>query len=236
MHGVSSKKLAEALKALEIPTQNINGILITHEHSDHVKGLGTFSKKYDIPVFANKETFLAMPTETAKIDKKNINYIELNKEFYIGDLKILAFPIPHDAANPCGYNIINNNKKISIATDIGHIPEDVLKHLENSCFALLESNYDLSVLQYSPYPANLKRRISGPNGHLSNENCSKLITHLMNSGLNKVELAHLSKNSNFPELAKETLIEELNKNNLDSSNLDIFIAKRDKPSDFIDII
>lgn len=234
--GVSAKKLVEALDELEIPTQSLSGILITHEHSDHIKGLGTFSKKYNIPVFANIETWNAMPAEKEKIAFENQRIIEVNSEFKIGDLNILAFPIPHDAACPCGYNIFNSGKKISIATDIGHISNDVMPYLENSNFALLESNYDLSVLRYSAYPAKLKARISGPNGHLSNNSCGKLISHLMETGLDSVMLGHLSKENNFPELAHQTILEELSKNNMDSSKIDIFVAKRDYPSQFINIL
>ena len=128
---------------------------------DHVKGLGTFSKKYNIPVFANKETWSAMPNQREKIDEKNIKYFNFEK-FSIGDLKINPFSIPHDAANPCGFNIFNNKKKISIATDIGHITNDILENLAKSSFLLLEANYDLDVLKCSPYPYSLKQRISGP--------------------------------------------------------------------------
>ena len=234
--GVSSKKIEEALNELEIPINSLSGILVTHEHSDHIKGLGTFSKKFNIPVFANIETWKAMPTEKEKITFENQRIIEINSEFSIGDLNILAFPIPHDAACPCGYNIFNSGKKISIATDIGHISDEVMPYLENSNFALIESNYDLSVLRYSSYPAKLKERISGPNGHLSNTSCGKLISHLIDSGLDSVMLGHLSKENNFPELAHQTVLEELSKSNIDNSKIDIFVAQRNYPSDFINIV
>ncbi len=234
--GVSAKRIEEALNELEVPVEEISGILVTHEHSDHIKGLGTFSKKHNIPVFANIKTWEAMPSEKQKIAFQNQRIININSEFSIGDLKILAFPIPHDAANPCGYNVFNSGKKISIATDIGHISDEVMPYLENSSFALIESNYDLSVLRYSSYPARLKTRISGANGHLSNDNCGRLISHLMGSGLNSVMLGHLSKENNFPELAQQTVLEELQKNHQDASKIEIFVARRDYPSEFINII
>ncbi len=161
--GVSCKKIETALTNLEINPSSINGILITHEHSDHVQGLGTFAKKYNLPVFVNQKTLDAMPNQKEKIPEKNIKKFTIEEKFEIGDLQIKPFSIPHDAANPCGFNIFNSNKKISIATDIGHMTNGILKNLEDSIFVLLESNYDPEVLKFSRYPFPLKTRIAGPN-------------------------------------------------------------------------
>lgn len=128
-----------------------------------LKDFGTLSKKYNIPVFANEKTWLAMPNEMAKISESNKNIINIGDKFSIGDLDIISFSIPHDAACPCGYNIFNSGKKISIATDVGHVSPKIMSYLENSSFALLESNYDPDVLKYSSYPLRLKYRINGPN-------------------------------------------------------------------------
>ena len=233
--GVSAKKIVDALETLNIPADSISGILITHEHSDHIRGLGTLSKKYGIPVFANIKTWQAMPNEKEKISFENQRIIDFDTEFLIGDLNILSFPIPHDASCPCGYNIMNSGKKITIATDIGHISAEMMPYLENSCFALLESNYDKEVLRYSSYPQKLKARISGPNGHLSNTTCGKLIGHLTQSGLCSVMLGHLSKENNFPELAYQTVLEELHNCNIDCSKIDVCVANRNEPSKFINI-
>ena len=160
--GVSSKKIEKALNEINIDPSSLDGILITHEHSDHVQGLGTFSKKFDIPVFVNQETLDAMPKQRDKISEKNIKKFKIAEKFSIGDLDINSFSIPHDAANPCGFTILNEDKKISIATDIGHMTNDILKNLEESIFVMLESNYDPEVLKCSPYPFSLKTRIAGP--------------------------------------------------------------------------
>lgn len=105
----------------------LTGILITHEHTDHVQGLGTFAKKFDLPVYVNQKTLDAMPKQKEKIAEKNIKNIKIEEKFEIGDLQIKPFAIPHDAANPCGFNIFKDNKKISIATDIGHMTNGILK-------------------------------------------------------------------------------------------------------------
>lgn len=231
--GVSSKKIETALYNLEIDPSTIDGILITHEHSDHVQGLGTFAKKFDLPVFVNQKTLDAMPKQKEKIDNKNIKKFKIEEKFEIKDLKIKPFSIPHDAANPCGFNIFKDNKKISIATDIGHMTNGILKNLEDSIFVLLESNYDPEVLKFSRYPYILKTRIAGPTGHLPNETAGKTISHLLNSGLKQALLGHLSKESNFPELAYKTVMEEIIANNHNENSLKLSVASRDIPGDRI---
>ena len=181
--GVSSKKIETALTNLDIDPASINGILITHEHTDHVQGLGTFAKKFDLPVYVNQKTLDAMPKQKEKIAEKNIKNIRIEEKFEIGDIQIKPFAIPHDAANPCGFNIFKDNQKISIATDIGHMTNGILKNLEDSIFVLLESNYDPEVLKFSRYPYILKSRIAGPNGHLPNEAAGKTIAHSNVMGL-----------------------------------------------------
>ena len=231
--GVSSKKIETALTNLEIDPSSINGILITHEHSDHVQGLGTFAKKFNLPVYVNQKTLDAMPNQKDKISEKNIKIIKNEEEFEIGDLKIKPFSIPHDAANPCGFNIIHDNKKISIATDIGHMTNGIIKNLEDSIFIMLEANYDPEVLKFSKYPYILKSRIAGPTGHLPNEMAGKTIAHLLNSGLQQAILGHLSKESNFPELAYKTVIDEVISSNYNENSLKLSVASRDIPGNKI---
>ena len=233
--GMSCKKIEEALHSIEVNPSSINAILVTHEHSDHVKGISTISKKFDIPVFATKETFEAMPSQTEKLSQKNINFFNPSEKFYIDDLEILPFSIPHDAANPCGFNIIKNKtNQISIATDIGHMTKSIIKHLEGSKFILLESNYDTEVLKCCSYPFNLKSRIASDTGHLSNTMAGKTISYLSKNGkLNTAMLGHLSKESNFPELAYQTVVDELISSCSDNNSLKLSVANRDCPSKLI---
>lgn len=160
--GVSSKKIEQSLLDINVDPKTIDAILVTHEHTDHVQGLGTLSKKFDLPVFVNQETLDAMPKQKDKIAEKNIKKFIVSDKFSIGDLEIKPFSIPHDAANPCGFSIWKEDKKISIATDIGHMTNDILKNLEESLFIMLEANYDPEVLRCSSYPFTLKSRIAGP--------------------------------------------------------------------------
>lgn len=233
--GVSSKKIEQALTSMEISPSSIDAILVTHEHSDHVKGLSTFCSKFDIPVFSTVETFDNMEKITSKISTNKLNYFKIDEKFSIGDLEILPFSVPHDAANPCGFNIFNDDKKISIATDIGHMNSYILKKLEGSSFLLLESNYDKEVLKCCSYPFNLKSRISGPTGHLSNDMAGKTISYLLKNGLKTAMLGHLSKESNFPELAYKTTISEILSNGIDENSFNISVASRDIPGKLITI-
>ena len=233
--GVSCKKIVNGLEQFQITPQDIDGVLITHEHADHVQGLGTLVKKYNIPVFVNEETLDAMPKQRDKIPEENIHLFKIQDYFEINDLKIKPFEIPHDAANPCGFSIFNKDKKISIATDIGDMNLNILKHLENSLFVLIEANYDPEVLKCSPYPYPLKKRIASPLGHLSNSKAGKTISYLLQSGLKTAMLGHLSKHSNFPELAYKTVVEELIAKNYDENSLRLNVALRDSPSNVINI-
>ncbi len=233
--GVSSKKIETALNDINIDPNTLDGILITHEHTDHVQGLGTLSKKFDLPVFVNQETLDAMPKQRDKIAEKNIKTFKVTDKFEIGDLEIKPFSIPHDAANPCGFNIWKDNKKISIATDIGHMTNPILKNLEESLFIMLEANYDPEVLRCSSYPFTLKSRIAGPTGHLPNEIAGKTISYLLKSGLKNAMLGHLSKESNFPELAYQTVMDELISNNYEENSLQLSVASRDVHSKIINI-
>ena len=232
--GMSCKKIEEALHSIEIDPFSIKALLITHEHSDHIKGMSAISRKYNIPVFATKETFDAMPTQTQKIDPHNMYLFRPSEKFYIDDLEILPFSIPHDAANPCGFNIIKDScHQISIATDVGHMTNPILKHLEGSEFILLESNYDTEVLRCCSYPFKLKSRIASDTGHLSNTMAGKTISYLSkNSNLHTAMLGHLSKESNFPELAYQTVVDELLCNSVENS-INLSVADRNCPSNFI---
>ena len=233
--GMSCKKIEEALGSINMDPSSISAILVTHEHSDHIKGISTISKKFDIPVFATKETFDAMPKQTEKLSQKNIKFFNPSEKFCIDDLEILPFSIPHDAANPCGFNILKDNKhQISIATDIGHMSKSILNHLEGSEFILLESNYDTEVLRCCSYPFKLKTRIAGDTGHLSNTMAGKTLSYLSkNSNLDTAMLGHLSKESNFPELAYQTVVDELISNCIEDNSIQLSVANRDCPSKLI---
>ena len=231
--GTSCKKICDGLASINSSIDEIDAILVTHEHSDHVQSLGMVSKKFNIPVYANKETWDAMTKQKEKISEENILFFENDKDFHIDDLTIHPFSTPHDAANPCGFNIHNGKRKISIATDLGHMDDKIFNNLQGSSFILLESNYDPEILKVSKYPFHLKQRIAGPHGHLSNATAGKTISALMKKDLKEVMLGHLSKENNFPELAYQTVTEELMQAGADISNIKLSVANRNEPGKMI---
>ena len=228
--GVSGKKIIDALTSINIDINTISAILITHEHIDHTQSITTLSNKFNIPVYANKKTWDAMPDKKNKMKSENIFYFNNNKKFTINDLTIYPFDIPHDAANPCGFSISNTYSKICIATDIGHITDTILHNLKNSDFLLLEANYEPEVLKYSRYPYSLKERILSPIGHLSNTEAGETINYLSNFGVKNIMLGHLSNENNFPELAHKSVLERIQ-----DKTLNINVANRFFPTDFFDV-
>ena len=235
--GESAKKIIEALNNINTDINSIDAIIVTHEHSDHVKSLGLLSQKYNIPVYANSETWDAMPNQKEKIkNPDNIRLFSVNEKFNINDIEIKPFSIPHDAVNPCGFNFYHKKYKMSVATDIGHMTQEVISNLEKSSFILLESNYDENILKCSRYPYHLKQRIAGPNGHLSNDTAGKTISYLKKLGLNTAVLGHLSKENNFPELAYKTVAEELMNNSISENDINISVATRYKSTPLFNLI
>lgn len=228
--GVSGKKIVDALASINVEIESISAILITHEHSDHTQSIATLSKKYNIPIYANKKTWDAMVDKKSKISENNIFYFNNNKPFTLDDLTIFPFDIPHDAANPCGFSISDSDSKISIATDIGHMTDSILNNLKDSNFVLLESNYEPDVLKCSPYPFRLKQRIASPIGHLSNIEAGKTINYLSNNGVKNIMIGHLSNENNFPELAYKSVLEQI-----DDKDLHLNIASRFEPSPLFDV-
>lgn len=233
--GESAKKIENALSSVDVSAEKLDAILVTHEHVDHVKSLGTLAKKYNIPVYATTGTWSGMKAQTEKINPNLVNTFNISSEFSIGDISIDSFSIPHDASNPCGFNIKHNGQQISIATDLGHITKEILEKLEPSSFLLLESNYDPEILKFSRYPYYLKKRISGEYGHLSNNEAGQLVSYLSKKNLKSVMLGHLSKENNFPELAYKTVADELINSGCDISKLEINVATRVQPSKIIKI-
>lgn len=235
--GLPGKKIDEALKAIDEETKNIDGIFITHEHSDHIKGVGVISRKYDIPIYANADTWSAMEGSLGKIKEHNIKVIDKRSVTEIGDLNIKAFNIPHDASGPMGYTVSDGKKNISIATDFGTFTREIYDNVKDSEVILLESNHDVNMLKFGPYPYQLKRRILSEIGHLSNDDCGNAIVELVKCGNNKkIILGHLSNTNNQPDLAYATVLDVLNDNGI-KNNEDIILtmANRHNPSSYIKI-
>ena len=207
--GISAKQIKERLGELGLEICDISGILITHEHSDHIKGLGALLKNNRIKIFANKETLFKAGIDPLESDTFKF---ESGDSFAVGDITVTSFSVSHDADNPVGYYFEKNGCKISIVTDTGMVTDSVIKAMSHADILVLESNHDENVLKMGRYPWFLKQRILGPKGHLSNEAASEALSEVLKdeklSGtLNPrmILLAHLSKENNFPEMAIMTM-------------------------------
>lgn len=232
--GLSGKAIEQGLKDIDKNPNDIDAIFITHEHVDHIKGVGVLSRRYNIPIFANELTWKGMQKIVGKIKEDNIRVID-NESLVIKDLNISNYSIPHDALDPVGYSICCGNKKVSIATDLGHFSSEVEKNIKNSHVILLESNHDEEMLKFGPYPYNLKKRILSDIGHLSNYNCGKAIVNMVHGNCKHVILGHLSKTNNYPDLAYETVVSVLRENKINvDKDIHINMAKRDMPSNYIE--
>lgn len=226
--GLSGKSIESALNDIQEKPEEIKGIIITHEHVDHIMGAGILSRRYNIPIYANELTWESMKKTVGNIAEKNIKMFEKNCAFQIGDINIKAFPIPHDASDPVGFNLDLANRRITIATDIGKMTKGVLENLIKSDILLLESNHDEAMLKVAKYPYFLKRRILSDQGHLSNEMAGKVVAYLAENGMKRFVLGHLSEMSNFPELVYQTVKSILFEKGIDIvEDISLTVAKRD---------
>ncbi len=238
--GISGKRVDAALEGAGLCGKDLNGILITHEHSDHISGLGVISRKYGIPIYATEGTVEAIKRDSSvgKIDSDLFNVIKADNKFMIGDLTINPMKISHDAADPVGYRIFYGKKKVAVCTDLGKYDEYTVDCLRGLDAVLLEANHDVRMLQMGTYPYPLKQRILGDRGHLSNENSGRLLSNILHDDLKYVFLGHLSKDNNIPELAYEAVRTEITLSPLNDYRGDDFcitVAKRDEPSQLIAI-
>lgn len=232
--GISAKRIENGLAQIDINPEKINGILVTHEHSDHVQGVGVMARRYKVPIYATAETFSAMNRmkTLGKIDPALFHIIEPNVRFAIQDIEVNPFSIPHDAANPVAYTFESAGHKVGVATDLGNYNDYIIENLQNSEILLLEANHDINMLQVGAYPYVLKRRILGELGHLSNDNCGRLINRLLHDKMKHIFLGHLSKENNYPDLAFETVKYELEQYDSPYKQVHIEVANREEPSTF----
>ncbi len=201
--GKSAKQLSLALQENEIDIAAIKAIFVTHEHSDHVQGVRVFASKYHLPVFATNGTIAALEEKNILNDK--IKYEIIGEGVEIEGMTIRPFPISHDCAEGCGYIVTTgDSRKTAFVTDLGYVSSKVEKAVKGCDTVVLESNYDVGMLQCGPYPYDLKRRILSKHGHLSNAASAEFLTELIQGGTTRAVLAHLSKENNMPELAYQT--------------------------------
>lgn len=237
--GVSGKRIENGLNYLEVSPEDIQGILITHEHADHIQSLGVLARRYHTPIYGTAETInsILKMNSIGRISEELLHYVVPDEVFQINDITVEPFSTSHDASNPVCYTFQADGHKIGMATDLGKYDDYIISKLTGAEILLLEANHDVNMLMVGGYPYYLKQRILGDRGHLSNENSARLICRLFHDKLKYITLAHLSKENNYEELAYETVKVELNQFMSDRNSESILsVAKRDVVSDVLSTI
>jgi phosphoribosyl 1,2-cyclic phosphodiesterase len=206
--GISCRETFKRMKASGEDPNSLSAIVITHEHCDHVYGLATLAKKLNIPVFMTGATHQAWARSirNATGESPKLSRLEIfpaGRRFHIGDIEVMPFTIPHDAADPVGFTFHSEGIKIGFATDLGYVPVSVRDHLRKCDVLLIESNHDLEMLRIGPYPWSVKQRVMSRVGHLSNDALAEFFCSDYDGGATYVVLAHLSEQNNHPELARK---------------------------------
>lgn len=232
--GISGKRIEAGLNELELSGRDLDGIFITHEHADHISGLGVIARKYGVPIYATKGTIAEIKKykSAGKIEDDLFCEVREDEKLPIKDLVIHPMKISHDAAQPVGYRVSYGKKKVAVCTDLGYFNDYTVECLKGVDALLLEANHDVNMLQVGPYPYYLKQRILGDRGHLSNENSGKLLCRIAQDNLQTVLLGHLSKENNLPELAYESVRMEINMGDCpyNAGDFEIRVASRDVPT------
>lgn len=237
--GLSCKRIEQVLGERGLTGKRIDAILITHEHADHIKGLGAFSRKYNVPIYANENTWAALDQHVGKIAEENRIVMQTGEVRDFGSLRVESYGISHDAEEPVGYKFYEGEAKLSVTTDIGYISNKVRAEIIDSDVFILEANYDTEMLRIGRYPWNVKRRILGDLGHLSNEAAGEALCEVVTGNTRRVYLAHLSRDHNMIDLAHMTVKNVMKDNGsfFEGSELQLKETYYDKPTpwDTVDV-
>ncbi|WP_040977761.1 MBL fold metallo-hydrolase [Oceanobacillus jeddahense] len=200
--GLSGKKMDGFFQEINIDPSRLDGILVTHEHSDHIKGLGIFARKHQLPIYANEKTWQAMDHSLGKLTLDQKFQFDMGSVRSFGDIEVESFGVSHDAAEPMFYTFRNNGQKVALVTDLGYVSERIKKTVEDADAYIFEANHDVEMLRMGRYPWNVKRRILGDSGHVSNEDCGLALTDIITNRTKRIYLAHLSLDNNMKDLAR----------------------------------
>ncbi|MBP5276427.1 MAG: MBL fold metallo-hydrolase [Lachnospiraceae bacterium] len=236
--GVSARNIEDGLHKLDVSLDDIDAILVTHEHSDHIKGLGVLERKRTIPIYSANETieYIKGVKSLGDYDFDCFNPLNDLSSFRINDMIITPHKIYHDAVNPYCYSFESDGKRGAVVTDLGHFEDELIDGLGKLDVIFAEANHDVRMLQLGPYSYQLKQRILSDIGHLSNESCGKFISKLLNDDIKSLMLCHLSDHNNMPELAYESVKVEITlaDNKYEGNDFPLYVAPKSELSRIIE--
>lgn len=228
--GFSGRQIAERMKLLGRDISQIDAILLTHEHSDHIAGLKVLCQRHQIPLFCNRLTREAIAADLPNFAGWKL--FSTGQSFVIGDLVVDSFSIPHDASDPVGFVVQAGSQKVAFVTDLGYVTKLVLERVKDATIMVLETNHDLKLLQNDTIrPWSVKQRILSRHGHLSNDAAAEALPSLITDNLERLFLAHLSRDCNEPALAHRTIQKKLD--HLGARHVDVCVAEQNKPASTI---
>ena len=233
--GLSCKRITELLERVGVDPRTLSAILITHEHIDHVRGVNILSKKYDIPVYANADTWSVLKAPLRDVAAKNVCVFESDRDFYLAGARILPFSVPHDAVHCVGFTVSAQGHKVGVCTNLGHVDARILSILSGCDLLLFEANHDVDMLMAGSYPYLLKKRILSGNGHMNNDDCGRALVKLHETGVKNVILGHLSQENNYPALAMIAVRSVLEEAGI-ANDMQIAVAAREEPTGVFEIL
>lgn len=231
--GLSGKQMDRLLSEIHVDPTTLTGILVTHEHSDHIKGLGIIARKYQLPIYANANTWDAMKDSLGKLSVDQKFLFQTGEVKTFSDLDVESFGVSHDAVEPMFFTFQKDNKKVALVTDLGYVSERIKKTVEGADAYIFEANHDIGMLQMSRYPWNVKRRILGDSGHVSNEDSGLALADIIDNNTERVYLAHLSRDNNMKDLARMSVNNILEERGI---NLDIYDTDPQIPTAIHEVI
>lgn len=213
--GLSGKQLDRLFSEVNVNPEKLSGILVTHEHSDHIKGLGIIARKYNLPIYANDKTWKAMEGSIGKLSIDQKFHFNMEEVKTFGDIDVESFGVSHDAAEPMFYTFRHNGKKVALVTDLGYVSERIKKTVEDADAYIFEANHDVEMLRMGRYPWSVKRRILGDSGHVSNEDSGLALSDIISHRTKRIYLAHLSQDNNMKDLARMSVDQVLKERGID---------------------
>lgn len=230
--GLSGKQMEELFRQINRSMKQLSGILVTHEHSDHIKGIGVIARKYGLPIYANEKTWNEMESKIGEIPFSQKNIFKMESIHSFGNLDVESFGVSHDAAEPMFYCFHHNNKKIVLITDTGYVSDRMKGIIKDADVFIFESNHDVEMLRMCRYPWNIKRRILGDFGHVSNEDAGLALADVIGDQTKRIYLAHLSQDNNMKDLARMSVSQTLESKGIQvGGHLELFDTDPKKPTE-----